>query len=247
MLRQTFIHVPGIGEREERRLWKEKILTWDDFLLKDCSVFAENDREAVRAFLRRSAQAAEEMDHRFFSKLLPAREHWRVYRDFEPCYLDIETTGLSRSRSRITMIGLHTSGGDRLFVNGKNLEEFEEEIARHRLLVTFNGQYFDLPFIRAHMPGACLDQLHIDLRWPLRRLGYTGGLKSIERQVGLMRSGSVRDIDGLAAVRLWKKYEKGDKNALRLLADYNLADVRNLKILSDFAYDGMLRQLFKNL
>jgi len=45
--------------------------------------------------------------------------------------------------------------------------------------------------------GIPLDQAHIDLRYPLAALGYKGGLKKIERQVGLetrRAAGAVRRL-----------------------------------------------------
>jgi len=31
MLRETFVHIPGVGYRTEERLWRSGIHTWDDF------------------------------------------------------------------------------------------------------------------------------------------------------------------------------------------------------------------------
>src|SRR2546428_831290 len=31
MLRETFVHIPGVGYRTEERLWRSGIRTWDDF------------------------------------------------------------------------------------------------------------------------------------------------------------------------------------------------------------------------
>jgi len=55
-------------------------------------------------------------------------------------------------------------------------------------LVTYNGARFDLPFIKHEYPEIEFDQLHADLMYPLRRIGYTGGLKVIERMLGVTRS-----------------------------------------------------------
>ncbi|MFC1979263.1 hypothetical protein ACFLVS_00045 [Chloroflexota bacterium] len=34
MLRQTFLHVPGVGYATEQKLWALGFLCWDDFLNK---------------------------------------------------------------------------------------------------------------------------------------------------------------------------------------------------------------------
>lgn len=247
MLCQTFVHVPGIGDKEERSLWRENILTWEDFLQKDCSTLKQGEMEAVREFLKKSQDKMEAKNHRFFSSHLPAGEHWRAYPDFPASFLDIETTGLSRHRNKITVIGMSDGREDMVFINGRNMGSFSEEIMKRSLFVTFNGLFFDIPFIAAAFPRLRLDQLHIDLRWMLRRLGHTGGLKRIECQLGLSRKDELRGLDGLAAVRLWKRYEKGDDDALRLLIEYNMADVRNLKTLMDYAYESLRNQALRNL
>ena len=110
-----------------------------------------------------------------------------------------------------------------LFVNGINLDQFPAYVAQFPLLVTFNGSQFDVPFLRAHFPEARLDQAHIDLRFVLRSLGYRGGLKAIERNLGLTRDAAIQGVDGFEAVRLWHRYRRGDRAALMKLALYNLS------------------------
>ena len=34
MLRNTFMHIPGIGQITEKRLWESGVLCWDDFFEK---------------------------------------------------------------------------------------------------------------------------------------------------------------------------------------------------------------------
>ncbi|MCD4806880.1 MAG: ribonuclease H-like domain-containing protein, partial [Methanococcoides sp.] len=89
-------------------------------------------------------------------------------------FLDIETTGLSPYYNEITMIGLHSSDGTKVFINGIDLEDFPQALEGCKVIVTFNGARFD--------------QLHIDLPYPLRRPGLTRGLKHIEIELGLSRS-----------------------------------------------------------
>ena len=157
----------------------------------------------------------------------------------EAVFLDIETTGLSPETDEITLIGAMVGGQSTVFVEGESLEEFPAYIAERPLLVSFNGIQFDVPFLRARFPQARLDQPHIDLRFVLRSLGYRGGLKAIERQLGLQREEEIQGMGGLEAVRLWQRYRRGDRAALERLIRYNLADVGNLIELMEIAL-GMM-------
>ena len=69
---------------------------------------------------------------------------------------------------------------------------------------------------------------HLDLRYILKRLGYSGGLKACERKLGVGREG-VEDVDGFMAVLLWREYRKGNERALETLLAYNAADAVNLE------------------
>jgi uncharacterized protein YprB with RNaseH-like and TPR domain len=57
-----------------------------------------------------------------------------------------------------------------------------------------------------------------------------GGLKSVERQLGIERQ--LKGVDGREAVRLWWRYRNDyDDEALRTLLAYNSEDLLNLKVL----------------
>ncbi len=180
----------------------------------------------------------EAMDHAYFAGGLPYREHWRAFGEFRGRigYLDIETTGLSSASDAITVIGVYDGRETHTFVRGKNLDAFPKHLRRYSLLVTFNGARFDLPFIRHAIPETVLDQLHVDLMYPLRRMGFRGGLKRIEREMGIVRSEETQGLDGWEAVRLWRAYERGDRKALETLVAYNREDVENLERLMELVY-----------
>jgi uncharacterized protein YprB with RNaseH-like and TPR domain len=238
MLRNTFIHLPGVGAHRERVLWKQGILDWDRFLeaAEDGSL-RQGVYESAVPLVHQSLDAAAAGDVSFFHGLLPSRETWRLYPEFadRALFLDIETTGLSAHYDEVTLIGALGNGKLALFVKGVNLDQFPAYIAQFPLLVTFNGSQFDVPFLRAHLPTARLDQAHIDLRFVLRSLGYRGGLKAIERNLGLTRDAAIQNVDGFEAVRLWHRYRRGDRAALMKLALYNLTDVVNLVELVQIA------------
>jgi len=236
MLKNTFIHIPGIGHQKEQLLWQNKIATWDDFLTNNIKFLPKTTTNYIRKNIEISKKQYKKQNHLYFSQSLPMKEHWRAYPDFSTCFLDIETTGLSKHRNKITTIGIHDGKDSKVFIRGMNLHRFAEEIKNYSTIITFNGARFDLPFIKEKFPEIKFDQLHIDLMYTLRELGYTGGLKRIEKILGIGRDDEIDGVDGFEAVRLWKKYEKGDSNALKKLVAYNLADVENLKILMNFVF-----------
>ena len=44
----------------------------------------------------------------------------------------------------------------------------------------------------------------------------------------------VKDMDGRMAVRLWREYERGNSEALKLLKMYNIEDIVNLQHLLEY-------------
>jgi hypothetical protein len=157
-------------------------------------------------------------------------------------FLDIETTGLSPGSSITTMVGILDNDGFTAYVRGDNFDELDTALDRYEVLVTFNGASFDLPFLVSEFPEirSKLDQLaHIDLRYPLKRAGYTGGLKKIEQRTGLGRKSSLSELSGADAVTLWKMAQEGEPDALATLIRYNAEDVASLPRLATFTYDEL--------
>lgn len=193
--------------------------------------------------LVRSQEALAKGRHHYFAVRLPSREHWRAWPEFrrDVAFLDIETTGLSIGRDAVTVVGIYDGRRKRSFVKGVNLEDLPQALQGKKVLVTFNGLRFDVPFLRRAFPRLPLDQIHVDLMHPLHRLGFYGGLKGIERQLGIERSDETRGLSGFDAVRLWNAYEGGDEDALETLVAYNLEDVVNLEPLAEFAYRALKR------
>ena len=83
---------------------------------------------------------------------------------------------------------------------------------------------------------------HVDLLYPCRSVGLTGGLKAIEREVGIGRG--LPDLSGWDAVRLWREYERGRESSLETLLEYNRADTRNLRALADHVTGALHEQVF---
>jgi hypothetical protein len=185
--------------------------------------------ESLRSFERR--------DHRHFADSLSSSEHWRAWQDFRrnTVYLDIETTGCHRS-SQVTVVGLYDGARTQTFIAGDNLDQLPAVLEQFAMVVTFNGASFDLPYLRRRFPDLPTDHLHLDLMHSLRRIGLKGGIKAIERRVGIERHDDLAGLDGLDAVRLWREYCSGNEQSLDTLVRYNAADIENLEILAEKAY-----------
>ncbi len=246
MLQNTFIHLPGIGLRREHWFWEQGCLDWDRFLAAaEARELTGRTIEHISPLVRQSVTALATDDMSFFGARLPGREAWRLYPNFadRALFLDIETTGLSPHDNEVTMIGALGGGQLALFINGINLDQFPAYVARFPLLVTFNGSQFDVPFLRVRFPHARLDQAHFDLRFTLASLGYRGGLKAVERTLGVTRDVEIQTVDGFEAVWLWFRYLRGDRAALRKLALYCLTDVANLVGLAGIAVSQKIHQI----
>ncbi len=245
MIQNTFVHLPNIGLMRERALWNQGITSWDDFLkATSCGNLSNRCFQAAVPVVQQSLIAMAAGNVSFFTRSLPSSQMWRLYPEFSSrvLYLDIETTGMSLHHHDVTIIGAFANGKPSLFVDGVNLHEFPEFVSQYPIIVTFNGATFDLPFLRNRFPQATLNQAQIDLRFLFSSLGYGGGLKSIERVMGIRRDPRIQDIDGFEAVRLWQRYCLGEKEALKRLATYNLTDVVNLVTLAKTAVGLKMQQ-----
>jgi uncharacterized protein YprB with RNaseH-like and TPR domain len=115
-----------------------------------------------------------------------------------------------------------------------------DDILNYDLLVTYNGRSFDVPFIENYFKIR-LDHAHIDLRYILKSLGFKGGLKGCEIQMGIDR-GYLKGVDGYFAVLLWQEYKRfANSKALETLLAYNMEDVVNLETLMTMAYNMKLK------
>ena len=245
MLKSTYIHIPGVGKTVEQKIWASGIRSWDEFVEKqDLVPISPARKEKIMEGIRHSSERLEANDFCYFSKCLPSSEHWRAYPFFSDsvAFVDIETTGLSSDRDYITVVGIYDGKEAKTYVRGINLDEIMEEFSKYKLLVSFNGARFDLPFIKSEYPDLEFSQLHIDLMYPLRRIGYSGGLKHIEKVLGISRSEDTDGLTGFDAVRLWKQYEKGNRASLDTLLNYNKEDIVNLKTIIELTYPKMVEK-----
>jgi len=245
MLEGTFCHLPGIGLKTERRLWAAGYGHWRD-LLQALEAGASPFRcgARVREGLEESLHSHQRGDADFFAQRLPRDQIWRLFPAYreQAAYVDIETTGLGRGLDHITSIALYDGRRVATYVHGVNLERFEDDIGEYRMVVTFNGSRFDLPFLRQQLRPN-LPLAHIDLCFLLKSVGVSGGLKRCEDRFGLGRC-ELGGVDGYAAVLLWQAFEAtGRREILETLLAYNVQDVLSLEVLGHLAYNMKLEQI----
>lgn len=239
MLDTCFIHLPGVGPGFAAKLNAAGVVTWDDAVTKRLPC-GEKKARTFLAGVRESQRRLEDGDVAWFGKALAPAEQWRLFPHFKgsAAYVDIETTGLSWPDDAITTIALYDGMTVRTYVRGVNLEAFVDDVRDYSLLVTWNGRCFDAPVLRRTF-GAPLDagdaMGHLDLLPVFRALGLRGGLKAVEKALGLSRD-DLDGVDGWAAVALWRAYERtGDSRFLESLLAYNVADVLTLEYLAAYA------------
>lgn len=172
-------------------------------------------------------------------------------RDF--LYLDIETTGLSRENSIIYMIGC---GFRELFDEGLRvilwfnedglsereiLVSFGEFIALKKwVLVSFNGDRFDLPFLRARFefhglecPFSAMESL--DLYRVLQPFKGLFGLDRARQKDWELALGIAREdmMSGRELIDVYRSFlMKRDERLFRLLVLHNFEDVGHLAQLA---------------
>ena len=244
ILENSFLHIKTLGQTKENQLWLEGYLTHADYL--SCS---KVDKESlIYKEVCKSRDNLNEINPKYFYDGLPTNQQWRIYGDFvnEAAFIDIETTGLSANYDKITTVVIHSVKGTFSFINGFNLDELPNVLKQFKVLVSYNGKSFDIPFIRKYM-NIKLDLPHLDLRHILSSLGYSGGLKSCESQLDLPKRIGLKDVDGFMAVMLWNYYRKTkNESALETLLAYNFEDAVRLEWLMNEAFNQKVRGFKSN-
>ncbi|MFA5423992.1 MAG: ribonuclease H-like domain-containing protein [Phycisphaerae bacterium] len=151
-------------------------------------------------------------------------------------YIDIETSGWSSNYCDITVVGIGVQRGGKISI----VQIVGDDICESRLtevlegverIYSFNGSRFDLPFIKRRLNVDIRKMVeHKDLMYDCWKRNLKGGLKAVERRLGIKREHA--EIDGFMAVRLWWRYcNDNDLDALDKLLLYNRQDVANLEEL----------------
>ncbi|MBI5557739.1 MAG: ribonuclease H-like domain-containing protein [Deltaproteobacteria bacterium] len=237
MLFNTFLHIPGIGEKTEKTIWDSGIHYWEQWRAPFPERLPPAKIKHITFYLE-YFRAQGNNSARFYANLLPTNHHWRLFPHFRDrtAFLDIETNGMAGKECVITTIALYDGKTIRTYVQGRNLEDFRRDVDDYEVIVTYNGKNFDVPVIESCLHKR-LTQTHIDLRHILARLGYKGGLKGCEKMLGINRM-DLTGVDGFGAVLLWREFTRtGNSNVLETLLAYNIADTVNLETLLVHAYN----------
>ncbi len=229
-INKTFLHCNGIGLKTELKLKSQGFNSWEDCLANKNNLPLKGER--LKIFIEsllKSKEALETNNINFFVKTFPKREHWRILAEYfnRAAFFDIETTGISWYDCHPTVIVTYKNKQFNIFVYPDNLNEFLDFAENCDLLVSFNGNCFDIPFLERYFNIPEFRSPHIDLRWVSYHAGYKSGLKEIEKKLGIIRPSDFTDINGNDAIILYYKWKAGEKNALEKLIQYCKLDTYN--------------------
>ncbi|MEO5358113.1 MAG: ribonuclease H-like domain-containing protein [Nitrospirae bacterium YQR-1] len=244
MIENSFSILDGIGEKGEKRLWSRGICTWQDFIKQQSIPFlSDNHKGHIDGKLERFTRSLRDGNQEDFNKSIKRKEHWRLFERFreEVVCLDIETNGLPcKAGGYVTMVGLYDGYDYNCLIRGNNLnrETLLRALKPFKMLITFYGSVFDIPFLTNNF-SLELDMLHFDVCLEGKRVGLKGGLKKIESLLGILRDDDVVGMDGFAAVRLWQMYKRGYGESLSTLIKYNKEDTVNLLTISEKVYQQL--------
>lgn len=143
-------------------------------------------------------------------------------------YFDIETTGLSRDVSKITVICWIAGNDLHTWVNNKthsaSPDEFLQAWNNASRVITFNGATFDIPMLQKYYDVP--SKPHMDMMVFMRMCGQPGRLKDVEKRCGMERLSTIADWKGVDAVNAWNGYARdGDVRMRDLLQVYCACDV----------------------
>ncbi|HMP90398.1 MAG TPA: ribonuclease H-like domain-containing protein [Kiritimatiellia bacterium] len=232
----AFMHLPGFGPKRISAARSRGVNTWMELLREhhaDLPGLDDSTPGWVKT-VRQCEVAVQSGDLRFLVNTFHRAEQWRILADFmqDASFLDIETSG-DQLRPEITLIMARHRGRMYTFMADRNLDDFLALMDEIRLLVTFNGASFDVPQMENHFHIPMRDIPHIDLRWLFYHVELRGGLKEIERNVGLQRPPDLAGMDGAEADWLWRRWKAtGNRKLLDRLVRYCAADVIGLEHLS---------------
>jgi len=234
----SFLHLPGFGPKKIEMLHSQGIANWTELLHQHHLDLPGLDDTAPMWVkeIRAGKNALQENNLTYLVTKLHRSDHWRILADFidQATFLDIETSG-DQQCPEITLIICKHHGELYTYTAEQNLDEFLNLLDDISMLVTFNGASFDVPQMENHFRIPMRDIAHIDLRWVCYHNKMRGGLKEIERSIGLIRPQDLIGMDGAEADWLWRRWkESGNRNLLQRLTRYCAADVIALQHLSNW-------------
>lgn len=180
-------------------------------------------------------------------KIVEKRLHLNINAENLPdgaLFLDIETTGLKKETTHIYLFGCMSRDDDGTwlfrqwfldspFEEGEALTDIIDYITKFKILVHFNGDRFDLPFLDYHarersLSSPFLEMSSLDIYKkvkPLKKLFHmeNARLKSFERLLGVYREDK---YGGGELIDVYRTYQKNQSpELLKLLLLHNEEDV----------------------
>lgn len=187
------------------------------------------------------------------NKIDMKRDLNRYFNKKNICFLDIETLGFSREYHNIYLVGLvyfleeeKSWVIDQLFINSLDKEselllKLDKELKAFDLIVTYNGDSFDIPFIKERCKKYkiknTIDNIETyDIYREIRRNGkYLGlenlKLKTIERYLGIYRQD---EFTGGDCIDIYLQYlDTRDKKLKDFVLMHNFEDLYYLTDILD--------------
>lgn len=250
MIENSFIFLEKVDKRLEQNIWNQGIKTWNDFLkAKNIKGLSKKRKMYYDRKLLEARKQLYNFNSNYFIGKLALSETWRLFDFFkdDAVYLDIEVDGIN-SNNDITVVGLFDGINTKIMVKDINLDisYLKKELEKYKLIITYNGAVFDLPFIKKRY--SILPNIpNFDLKTACNRVNLNGGLKDVESSLGIKRKRIISKFRGGDALTLWKMYRAtGDKYYLNLLVEYNEEDVVNLKQMANHVYEKLRSMIIKN-
>ncbi len=238
LLYYTQIHLKGISESAEQKNWIKGVLNLKSLYDKNyCQIkFFEEENPIIR-----SIDELKKGNLSNFIQNLDKSQYYRIAFSFPErvMFLDIETTGLSKVYSYITLIGWYIDGKYKHHLYGNDLNEFIEDLKNIDVIVTFNGSIFDLPFLKSQyvkLKEFLDEKAHIDLRFLMKKYDFSGGQKFIENQLGFKRPKTIENSDGKEAISLWYGFLNNNNKCLEKLLYYNCYDILGMVFLLNYVF-----------
>ncbi len=168
-----------------------------------------------------------------------------------PLYIDIETTGFRRDKDMVYLVGLIEVVDDELmltqFLCEKTFDEYEllyklnQLLPNYDTLIHFNGDSFDLPFLKERMKLYNIQELisgldsfdYYKYLRPMKRFIGTDDLKlkTLEKYAGYER---IDPFTGGELIQLFRQYLKGDSRLEYNFILHNEEDMIGLYYLNLF-------------